>query len=295
MQRYIDFHCHTIYSDGNDTPESLVRNARINGIDILAVTDHDNFYGYPKAKKAGNKWGLKVLPGVEFSTGKYHTLAIGFDPNNKKLLNTIEKSKHLQKENTKLRVEILARYGIPISMEKLERYNPNARLGKMNILFTMLKDKECRDYLKKNNPNQSPDQIRNHYFGKQGIAGSENGMKDLEAEEISQAVHNAGGIWILAHPAKDVDNIEEELEKLLKLGLDGIEVQPNYIGDYSRFIDYAQKNNLLITYGSDHHGSQNLKRPLLGRGMNILSQRLEDRLGLREYKAQSERKLCRAS
>ena len=78
-KKYIDFHTHTYYSDGIGTPELNVRIARMNGIDILAITDHDKTDGYEEARQAGERWQVKIIPGVEVSTDKCHILGLGLD------------------------------------------------------------------------------------------------------------------------------------------------------------------------------------------------------------------------
>ena len=105
--KYIDFHCHTLYSDGIDSPKNLLKAQKLVGLDIIAITDHDNLLGYWEAKKSAEEWGITLIPGVEFSAGKYHILGLNFNPENPKILETIEKSKYLQRENTRRRTEIL--------------------------------------------------------------------------------------------------------------------------------------------------------------------------------------------
>ena len=148
----------------------------------------------------------------------------------------------------------------------------------MNILMTLFRDQECREYLKKTHPNESVEEIRNFYLGKEGIAGSEEGMTDLEKEVIINSLHEAGGIAILAHPAKDIDDMKE-LDFLREQGIDGLEIQPSFYEKYPLFEDYAKKHNLLTTYGSDYHGSY-MDRVLLRKGINKLSPELEERLDL---------------
>jgi len=287
--RFIDLHSHTIYSDSIDDPKTLVRAQKLAGLDIIAKTDHDNFEGYYEAKQEADSLGLILVPGVEFSAGKYHILGLGFDPENDLILKTIEDSKSLQRENSKKRTKILNDYGVPISIEKVEKYNPKARIGKMNILFTILKDPECRDYLYEKHKTTEKEFLRKFYLGSKGIAGTEDGMRDLDKKTIIETIHTAGGIAILAHPSKDVEDIESELQELRNLGLDGLEVQPRFFESSKPYIDYAKKHNLLITYGSDYHGSY-MNRSLIGRKFNKLYPELEKILGLTEELQINERR-----
>ena len=68
MYIYGDFHMHTNASDGTLTPEELVREAKINCIDIIAITDHDNTSGLKSAIIEGDRINIKVIPGIELST-----------------------------------------------------------------------------------------------------------------------------------------------------------------------------------------------------------------------------------
>jgi predicted metal-dependent phosphoesterase TrpH len=292
MQRYIDLHCHTMYSDGVEDPKTLVKNQKMAGLDIIAKTDHDSLDGYLETKIEAQNWGFTVLSGVEFSTEKYHILGLGFDPYDKRLLEVIEKSKAIQKKNTKKMTDVLASYGMPISIEKVQQYSLKARLGKMNLLFTLFCDPECREYIESNNPRLGVEDIKAYYLGKKGIAGGKTGVNDLDQEIVVKVVHDAGGIVIPAHLPKDADNLEKEMDELIEIGVDGFEIQPNFYDEnYESIEKYAKEHKLLLTYGSDYHGGYVIKRRLLGRGMNVLSPELEARLGLRDY-ARSERKLC---
>ena len=282
--KYIDLHTHTIYSDGISSPAELVRAAKLKGIEILAKTDHDNINGYEEAKNEAEKWGLKLISGAEFTSKKYHILGLNFDVKNKKILELLDRSKNLQREACRQRTDILENYGVPISIEKVEGYFPKSRIGKYNILMAMLIDKECRNWLYEKHGDASPDEIRDFYLTKKGIAAKLENRPALENEEIIKTIHKAGGIAIFAHPLKDinafsytlrdVDNLSE-LDAMKEIGIDGLEIQPSFHSEKDSLIEkYAKDNNLLITYGSDYHGP-NFNRPLLGRGMNKVNSRLE--------------------
>jgi predicted metal-dependent phosphoesterase TrpH len=296
MQRYIDLHCHTLYSDGVEDPKTLVKNQKMAGLDIIAKTDHDNLDGYLETKAEGQNWGLIVIPGVEFSTEKYHILGLGFNPYDWKILRVIEESRLIQKENTQKRTEMLASHGMPISIEKVQQYSAKARLGKMNLLFTLFCDAECREYIESNNPGLGVEEIKAYYLGRKGIAGGKTGVKDIDQEIVIKAVHETGGIVIPAHLPKDAEDLRKEMEELREAGVDGFEIQPNFYNqDYESIEKYAKENNLLLTYGSDYHGGYVMKRRLLGRAMNVLSPELEDRLELEKYITESDRRLCLAN
>ena len=64
----VDLHIHTVYSDGTFTPEEVVKLAKEKGLIAISITDHDSVAGIEEALKAGERWELEVVPGVEMST-----------------------------------------------------------------------------------------------------------------------------------------------------------------------------------------------------------------------------------
>ncbi|MDD5192118.1 MAG: PHP domain-containing protein [Candidatus Nanoarchaeia archaeon] len=280
--KYIDLHTHTMYSDGIETPKILVQNLKLNGIDIAAKTDHDTIAGYWEFKKAADAVGLITIPGIEFSDRDYHILGLGFNPDDAEFNRLIKKSEYFQRLTTEQRVELLHEHSIPVSMEKIDFYFPSSRLGKQNIFRTLYNDEECRQWLERNLPGASPKDVFEYTLRKKGVAAKVPHYYDLERYEIFDGIHKAGGIAIPAHLPKDIENINE-LDELRYAGADGFEIQPNFYEDnfdvisYQDVKDYATKHNMLITYGSDYHGSS-MPRSLLGRSFNVLSQDLEERL-----------------
>ena len=266
--KYIDFHSHTFYSDGSDSPGSLIRAVKTKGVDSLAITDHDIMAGYYKGIEEAKKWNLRLIPGVEVSTRKYHILGLNVDPDNSDFQKFLEKIQGLQKEVCSERIDALKKHGIPINMEKLTSTYPKSRVGKWNIILAMLQDDECRKYLEKNTPGLTPHETLEFYVGKNGIAAKTR-VEDVHSKDAIDQIHNAKGIAVVAHPFKQAKHTSE-LDALVKNGLDGLEVQPNYGEKNYAFIEYAAKNGLYMTYGSDFHGA-GFNRPLLGRGVNEMA------------------------
>lgn len=263
--KHIDLHLHTIYSDGTAFPRQVVVDCATLGLDAIAITDHDITKGYKQAKEEGEKWGLEVLTGVEITATKYHILGYDFDVENRALQDILEYSRECQEDITKKRIEKLIAYGVPITFEKVKNCFSESRLGKLNIFMTMLKDKECRQY----NKDKSPDKLLKFYLQKGGVAYEIEDKKRVIEKEAINTIHEAGGLAIVAHPSKDAETVEDLKE--LK-GIDGLEIQPNFLEKNKVFKAYAEEKNLIITYGSDYHGARVLKRPLIGRKENLVKQ-----------------------
>ncbi len=259
--RWIDFHTHTTYSDGMTDPESLVRQAFVEGTEVLAITDHDTMRGYFAGRKAAEKYGLELVPGVEVSTENYHILGLSVDPDNSRFQKFLAEQQERQRKTCASRVEILTRAGIPISMEKLQSSFPESRLGKWNVHMTLFMDRECREDVRERFPGLSVDEIFGKLMRRGGIAHKA-AAYDISSKEAIDEIHAAGGIAVIAHPFKDVKEMKE-MDRLVEEGIDGLEIQPNYGERNEPFRAYALKAGLMLTYGSDHHGL--VSRPLLGR------------------------------
>jgi predicted metal-dependent phosphoesterase TrpH len=257
---FADLHMHTIYSDGSSRPSQQVIDSALLGMDVMAITDHDSIDGYLEAKEESKNWGIKVLPGVEISTTKYHILGYCFDAKNPKLLDLLQDIRQQQFEIASMRIDILHGLGVPISVEKVLTYSSCSRVGKGNIISSMLRDPECRAY----NGAGGFDELYRRYFSKGTPAGSLSFKNPTFSKDAIDTIHAAGGIAVVAHPFKEASDVSE-LDSLIREGIDGLEIQPNYGKKNIPFMEYALKHDLLITYGSDNHGSRHLDRPLLKR------------------------------
>jgi hypothetical protein len=248
----IDLHTHTFYSDGLMDPKSLVRLARYNGLDCLAITDHDITEGYFEAKEEASRWGLGLIPGVEISSGKYHILGLNIEPKEQGIQKFLGEVREVEYKRSLERISIINSVGVPISMQKVKKIYPNSRIGKYNILLTMVSDPGCREYLEEIHGNVDSQEIFHYYLGKKGIAGNIGEKNNVDPIESICKIHNSGGIAVLAHPFKDVDRMVE-VDSLFANGLDALEVQPNYGKENAPFVSYAKDNEIPLTYGSDFH------------------------------------------
>lgn len=88
-----DMHIHSYYSDGTDSPTAIVRAAKVRGLKMISLTDHDSILGVAEAAKAGEREDIKVLSGIEFNTvhpSELHILGWGFDMHNDMLKQTLD-------------------------------------------------------------------------------------------------------------------------------------------------------------------------------------------------------------
>lgn len=263
---------HTRYSDGALRPEEIVSESASNGIEVMAITDHDITAGYNEGKREADAWDVKLLTGVEISTPNYHILGLDFDIDNKGLQDLLSYSRECQEEIVRRRSEKLQEVGIPITVDKVKQYFPESRLGKVNLTITLMKDPDCREFYQGMNLR---DVLRN-YLSKGTVGGNIEYPAEVTPKQAIEAIHEANGVAIIAHPAKDVKDMKE-LDELVKLGINGLEIQPNFIEDYDEFKEYALEHKLLVTYGSDYHGPRLSIRPILERGYNQVEQFWRDK------------------
>lgn len=260
--KYIDLHTHTHYSDGTTSPAQNAKDAALIGLDAIAITDHDTVKGVKEATDEGEKWGLKVIPGVEVSTTKCHMLGYMINPKDSGLQDMLLHIGRVHDKITQNRLkEIQAKTGLPITYKKIRTYFPDARLGKYNIVIGILRDAECQKITGKM-PAQA---VYNQYVK---VFGSGQ-VKELlpTPKEAIRVINNAGGLAVVAHPFLDFDE-PSQLEELVGAGLFGVEVQPNFGSSNDEYVKFAKEHNLQLTYGSDYHGPSFHARPMLGRKEN---------------------------
>lgn len=267
--KYVDLHIHTRYSDGEHNPTECVRKAAINNLETIAIADHDTTRGIDEAKSACDKLGLELINGVEISTEQFHILGYNFNKENESLQDLLSSIRENQDDKTMKRVEILQEYGVPIQYQDITNLFPEARIGKPNIVHAMLNDPECNNYLLDKFGQNNFRETYWHFMGRDGIARDTSNKYEISSKEAIDAIHNAGGIAVVAHPFKDTDAFSD-IETLISEGIDGLEVQPGYGDKNDEFYQKALQKNMLITYGSDFHGEIIQSRYILERDENLI-------------------------
>ncbi|WP_085023953.1 PHP domain-containing protein [Anaerovibrio sp. JC8] len=244
-----DLHMHTTSSDGRLTPEELVDAAKAAGLNYIAITDHDTVDGICQLYEAGlyPAKGIKIIPGIEFSAHheihEIHILGYNIDIYDKVLadrLNDVVEARWLRFSTIVQKLQELE-YDIS-EADVLEIAGDSTSISRSHIAQALMKKgffgsvKESFDkVLGKGQP-----AYVSHFL--------------LEPEEIIDLIKQSGGIPVLAHPKLIHD--DELVEELLKKGIEGVEaIYPKHSPeDTQRYIDMANKYNLMITGGSDFHG-----------------------------------------
>lgn len=247
-----DLHCHSTASDGLLAPAELVRRAAGNGVDMLALTDHDEISGLTEARAQAGELGLRFVDGVEVSISwggiAIHIVGLNIDPRNAQLQQGLHGIRQGRTERAKKMAQDLARAGIAGSLEGAYAYvdNPNL-IGRTHFARFLVEKRYVSDvksafqhYLVSGKPGYVPHQW----------ATLENGLAYIKA---------GGGVAVVAHPGR-YKLTRTEMRKFLGEFKDGggagVEViTSSHTGE--QFLEYAILANefgLLASRGSDFHG-----------------------------------------
>jgi len=255
-----DLHCHTRLSDGSLGIEDLILLAQRSGVDTIAITDHDCLAGTVRGKIIGERHGINVIPGVELSAyDKKHEKRVHllcYLAENPDRLEGLCKQSSLARRKASQLMMVKASQRFPISSELVIKCAAGStNIYKQHIIHALM---EC-GYTTK---------IFGDLYHELFSSESENNILVTptypDPFDILEAIHEAGGIAVLAHPGF-YDNFDL-IDDLIKAGLDGIEVwhPENSEEQTEDLIKICKKNGLLMTGGSDFHGMYNAKPIKLG-------------------------------
>lgn len=250
----IDLHIHTNYSDGTFTPIQIVDTAIQEGLDVIAITDHDNVLAYEKAldyanevfQNGGKK--LEILRGVEINTiykgFEVHILGYFMDVKNQGFKNMLKVQQQARIEQAQSIVKLLnKKAGIKIGFHDIKKLvAEDGSIGRPHIARAITSAKgtsNVAEAYEKFINDSSPVYIQ---------------RKTVTPHEAVETIYEAGGIPVFAHPI-DVEIAEQLIQELINYGLRGVEAYhrkhtPAVVEYYSSL---AEKFGLIITGGSDFH------------------------------------------
>ncbi len=267
MGKNIDLHMHSLYSDdGELSPEDIIKIGKKEGMDIMALTDHNSVKGVDEMVKHGKETGIKVVSGVEidcvYKGINLHMLGYGIDYKRKEFLEIEEEIFEKEIAIAKTKIEKLKENtDLKINEEKIFEI-ADGKIVTGEIIGEVVLAEKCnrnnlllKEYF--NNGAKSDMPFVHFYwdFFSQGkIAYVPIEFRPMK--EIITLIKESGGLAVLAHPGNNFKNCPEVVDDIIKEGIDGIEVFSTYHS--SEQIDYfyerAKKNHLLMTFGSDFHG-----------------------------------------
>jgi len=246
-----DLHCHSVVSDGTLTPEELAARAKAQGVDLWALTDHDEISGQARAAAAAAACGLDYLTGVEISVTflhqTVHIVGLGFDADNAQLARGLQQTRGGRSQRAQEMASDLARVGIKGAFEGALKYVGNPDLiSRTHFARFMVDAGVCKDtyeVFRKYLTEGKPGFVAHHWAS----------LKDA-VNWITQA----GGMAVIAHPARYKFSANEEMALFTEFkghGGRGVEV---VTGSHSAaesvsYADTAREYGLAASRGSDFH------------------------------------------
>ena len=247
----IDLHAHSTCSDGTDTPAQLVANAKMAGLDSIAITDHDTTSGWGEAIAAAAHHDVDLVPGIEITTkhqGKtIHLLGYGIDPTNAPLLRALEKSLESRRNRIPATLAKLADLGMSLDEADVIRQTTGTP-GRPHIADALVE----KGYL------ASREDVFKGILDAGGTAYVERWAPALT--DAIKLVDEAGGRAVVAHPwSRGTKAImtDEVFRELMLVGLTGIEIDhvDHSEQDRADLRAIATRLGCVVTGGSDYHGS----------------------------------------
>jgi predicted metal-dependent phosphoesterase TrpH len=276
-----DLHCHSVVSDGTLTPEALATRAKANGVELWALTDHDEIGGQQRAAAAAKTEGLHYLTGVEISVTfigqTVHIVGLGFDPDNAALNQGLQQTRGGRGQRAKDMAAGLAKVGIQGAYEGALQFAGNHDLiSRTHFARFLIETGVCRD----------TQEVFRKYLteGKPGYV--EHRWACLK--DAVTWIRDAGGMAVIAHPARYKFKINEEFALFSEFkghGGQGVEVVTgsHTPAEYLTYADTAREFGLFASRGSDFHSPDESHTelgtlPLLPGQLTPVWERLADRI-----------------
>lgn len=254
----VDLHTHTTVSDGVLEPEELVELAAQQGVQYLAITDHDATDGLDRAiAKATEYPPLTLIPGIELGTdvpgGEVHLLGYFIDYKDADFQAILSRFREGRKGRATRMVENLARMGMPLDWSRVQEISGDGAIGRPHVAQALLEKGYVADI----------QEAFAKYIGRDGPAYAE--RDKLTPAEAVEIVVSVDGLPVVAHPG-EIANLEELLAELKRVGLVGMEVYYAYYPEdlVNRLRGLAEKYDLVPCGGSDYHGEGLAARTELG-------------------------------
>ena len=251
MNRVFDLHCHSTVSDGALAPEAVVARAHANGVNVLALTDHDEVSGVAEAALAAQDLGMRFVPGVEISVTwagqTVHIVGLNVDATHQGLLSGLADTRSGRAKRAAEMSRQLADVGIDGALEGALQYVGNPELiSRTHFARFLIEQGICANV---------PEVFRNYLVqGKPGYVP----IRWASLEDAVQWIREAGGRAVIAHPGR-YDYTDTAFHSLYEtfrdLGGEGIEVVTgSHTPDqYGKYADVARRYGFLASCGSDFH------------------------------------------
>lgn len=217
----VDLHCHSNVSDGLLTPAEVARRAADRGVELLALTDHDDVAGLAEARAAFEARGLRFLDGSEISVSwrddvSFHIVGLGIDPANRELFEGLQSIRDSRDGRAQRIAAELEKIGIHGAYAGAARYAEKASIISRVHFARFLVERKISPDVKR---------VFDHYLAKDKPGYVPHEWASLE--EALRWIGNAGGVAVLAHPLRyrvSRDDLRAFLGEFRERGGQGIEV-----------------------------------------------------------------------
>ena len=249
-----DLHCHSTVSDGTLAPEALAQRASANGVELWALTDHDEIGGQLRAAAAANAHGMRYLTGVEISVTfighTVHIVGLGFDANDLTLQEGLRQTRGGREERAMEMSDGLAKVGIKGAYEGALKFAGNPELiSRTHFARFLVESGVCRE----------TNEVFRKYLteGKPGFVPH----RWASLKDAVSWITGAGGMAVIAHPARYKFTPNEEFALFTEfkaLGGQGVEVVTgsHTVAEYAIYADTAREFGLAASRGSDFHSPE---------------------------------------
>jgi predicted metal-dependent phosphoesterase TrpH len=246
-----DLHCHSVVSDGTLTPEALAARAAANGVELWALTDHDEIGGQQRAVAAAHAHGMKYLTGTEisvtFADETVHIVGLGFDADDPEMRRGLEETRGGRGARAREIAAGLAKVGIRDAYEGALHYVGNPELiSRTHFARFLVETGVCKD----------TSEVFRKYLtdGKPGYVPH----RWASLKHAVQWITAAGGLAVIAHPARYKFTANEEYALFTEFkahGGRGVEVVTgsHTAAEYVRYAETAREFGLAASRGSDFH------------------------------------------
>ena len=249
-----DLHCHSVVSDGTLTPEVLAERAKTNGVELWALTDHDEIGGQKRAAAAAKAQGLKYLTGTEisvtFAGETVHIVGLGFDPDNAHMVQGLKATRGGRTERAIEMSDGLAKVGIKGAYEGALKFVGNPELISRTHFARFLVESgvcsETNEVFRKYLTEGKPGYVAHRWASLKDAVGWITGAK---------------GMAIIAHPARYKFTPNEEYALFIEFkahGGRGVEVVTgsHTAAEYVKYAETAKEFGLAASRGSDFHSPE---------------------------------------